>query len=58
LIIEIDGSQQLRQTEYDEERTRYLESQGYRVISFWNDQVEIEMDGVVKVVEMALGDIK
>jgi len=28
LIIELDGSQHLEQSEYDEERTRYLELQG------------------------------
>lgn len=32
LIIELDGSQHLEQQEYDSERTKYLESQGYRVI--------------------------
>ncbi|MDX1377938.1 MAG: endonuclease domain-containing protein [Anaerolineales bacterium] len=55
LIIELDGSQHLEQTEYDEERTRYLESQGYRVVRFWNNQVEKEPDGVVRAIELALG---
>lgn len=32
LIIELDGSQHLEQVEYDVERSRYLESQGYKVI--------------------------
>src|SRR5690349_20851428 len=31
LIIEIDGSQHFDQREYDEERTKYFESIGYRV---------------------------
>jgi very-short-patch-repair endonuclease len=56
LIIELDGSQHLEQTEYDAERTRYLESQGYRVIRFWNSQVEKELDGVVQVLEAMLND--
>ena len=51
LIIELDGSQHLEQSEYDEERTRYLESHGYRVVRFWNNQVEKEMDGVIKMLE-------
>ena len=55
LIIELDGSQHLEQTEYDEERTRYLESQGYKVIRFWNDQIEKEMDGVIKMLEEIIG---
>ena len=56
LIIELDGSQHLEQTEYDGERTQYLESKGYKVLRFWNNQVEKEMDGIVRVIEMALID--
>ena len=51
LIIELDGSQHLEQSEYDEERSRYLESRGYRVVRFWNNQIEKEMDGVIKMLE-------
>ena len=58
LIIELDGSQYLEQTEYDEERTKYLESQGYQVVRFWNDQIEKEMDGVVCAIEVMLGESK
>ena len=54
LIIELDGSQHLEQTEYDEERTRYLESQGYKVIRFWNNQVENELNGVIQAIELIL----
>ena len=54
LIIELDGGQHLEQSEYDEERTRYLESKGYRVIRFWNNQVESEMDGIVQVLDQIL----
>jgi len=39
LIIELDGSQHLEQEEYDKERTKYLETQGYRVIRYWNNDV-------------------
>lgn len=56
LIIELDGSQHLELAEYDEERTNHLESQGYRVIRFWNNQVENEMDGVIRAIEIALHD--
>ena len=57
IIIELDGSQHLEQVEYDEERTKFLESQGYKVIRFWNNQIEKEMDGVVRAIEIALEDI-
>ena len=56
LIIELDGSQHLEQTEYDEERTKYLESQGYKVIRFWNNQVEKEMNGVIRAIENGLAE--
>lgn len=44
LIVELDGSQHLELTEYDEDRTRYLESQWYKVIHFWNNQFEKELE--------------
>lgn len=56
LIIELDGSQHLEQTGYDEERTKFLESQGYKVIRFWNNQVEKETDGVIRAIEVVLGE--
>ena len=46
LIIELDGSQHLEQQEYDNERTKYLNSLGYKVIRFWNNDVIKNMDGV------------
>lgn len=47
LILELDGSQHLEQQEYDQERTKYLESLGYKVIRFWNNDVMNNMDGVI-----------
>jgi len=47
LIIELDGSQHLEQEEYDEERTIYLESLGYKVIRFWNNDVTNKTEEVV-----------
>ena len=54
LIIELDGSQHLDQAEYDEERTRYLEAHGYRVLRFWNSDVMQGTDNVLKVIWNAL----
>jgi len=56
LIIELDGSQHLEQEEYDEERTQYLESLGYRVIRFWNNDVMENINGVILVIMQALED--
>jgi very-short-patch-repair endonuclease len=55
LIIELDGSQHLEQEEYDEQRTRYLEAQGYKVIRFWNNDVMNNIEGVILAILYALG---
>jgi very-short-patch-repair endonuclease len=40
LIVELDGSQHaVTQRAYDERRTAWLSSQGYRVLRFWNNDV-------------------
>jgi very-short-patch-repair endonuclease len=54
LIIELDGSQHLEQAEYDTERTRFLESQGYTVLRFWNNDVMNDIHSVIKVIQYAL----
>ena len=56
LIIELDGSQHLEQEEYDEERTKYLETLGYRVIRFWNNNVMKDIDGVILAIIYAMKD--
>ena len=56
LIIELDGSQHLEQEEYDEERTKYLESLGYKVIRFWNNDVMNNIDGVILAIIHAMED--
>jgi very-short-patch-repair endonuclease len=50
LIIELDGSQHLEQEEYDQERTEYLESQGYKVLRFWNSAVMNDLDSVIRAI--------
>ena len=47
LIIEVDGGQHAATTGYDLARTRFIESQGYRVLRFWNNDVTDNLDGVV-----------
>jgi very-short-patch-repair endonuclease len=56
LIIELDGSQHLEQKDYDEERTKYLESFGYKVIRLWNNDVMKNMDGVILTILQSLED--
>jgi very-short-patch-repair endonuclease len=54
LIIELDGSQHLEQAEYDAERTKFLEAQGYKVIRFWNNEVMNDINGVIWNIQHAL----
>jgi very-short-patch-repair endonuclease len=50
LIVEVDGGQHLEQEEYDVERTRFLESLGYTVLRFWNNDIMKDIEGVVRVI--------
>ena len=54
LIIELDGSQHMEQVEYDQERTEYLESKGYKVIRFWNNDVMRDIDSVIRAIIQAM----
>jgi very-short-patch-repair endonuclease len=52
LIVELDGSQHGddEHVQYDVERTKFLESRGYRVLRFWNADVMANTDGVVNFI--------
>ncbi len=57
LVIEIDGGHHASMEEEDFARTRYMESQGYRVIRFWNNDVLGNIEGVVAEIERVLQDM-
>ena len=59
LIIELDGNQHAEQQEgqRDAVRTAYLNEQGYRVLRFWNEQVNIKMEDVLQAIYAALIDL-
>ena len=52
LIIEIDGGQHNEDENImnDEIRTHYLESNGYKVLRFWNNEVWDNIDGVCSII--------
>ena len=56
LVVELDGSQHADAVEYDARRTAEIESQGYRVIRFWNSDVLTNLDGVLAVIADAATD--
>lgn len=52
VIVEIDGGQHNFPDERarDLERTRFLESRGYKVLRFWNNEVLWNLGGVLSVI--------
>ena len=52
LIVEADGEQ--HNPEEDRTRTRFLESAGYRILRYWNNDVLTNMDGVLGAILEAL----
>jgi len=53
LVIEVDGGQHF-ESEADKERDTYLQSQGFRVLRFWNTDVLTSPDGAYLMIEEAL----
>ncbi|EKE11924.1 MAG: hypothetical protein ACD_14C00071G0001 [uncultured bacterium] len=53
LIIELDGWQhkEEKQERYDTVRTEFLESCGFKVLRFWNNEINNNLDGVVFKIE-------
>src|SRR3954451_7527453 len=53
LVIEFDGGQH-SDSARDEVRDRYLRTQGYRVMRFWNNDVLSNIEGVLTVIDEEL----
>ena len=53
LIVEADGGQHV-ENEADARRTTFLESKGYRVLRFWNNDILANLDGVAQLITSAL----
>jgi very-short-patch-repair endonuclease len=56
IIIEVDGSQHADNLHYDEQRTKWLESLGYRVLRYWNNEVLNNLDAVLDAIWRACFD--
>ena len=52
LIVELDGGQHGadQNIAYDENRTRFLEAKGYRVLRFWNAEVMKDRDTIAEAI--------
>ena len=56
LLIELDGSQHAG-SEHDEHRTRFLISDGWHVIRFWNSDVNENADGVAEAILLKVEEL-
>ena len=54
LVIELDGGQHVEAAEKDQARTRFMESVGFVVIRFWNEEVFTEIEAVMERIEQAV----
>jgi very-short-patch-repair endonuclease len=53
IIIEIDGGQHSGPRQYDERRTRFLESRGFKMLRFWNNDVLNKIEGGLDALTLA-----
>lgn len=54
LVIEVDGGQHYELQNQDSKRSAWLESQGWKVLRFWNNEVLQNIEGVLAEVLNAL----
>ena len=54
LIIELDGGHHAMQQEYDKQREKELNSQGFRTLRFWNNDVLQRTEDVLEQILAAL----
>ena len=50
LVVEVDGGQHATRVEADAVRTKWLESEGFKIVRFWNNEVFDKADGVVQTI--------
>lgn len=56
LAVELDGGQHWETEDYDEKRTEFLESLGWRVVRFWNSDVTDNPEGVAEAILRAVAE--
>src|SRR5712664_4828444 len=57
LIVEIDGGQHEPSSPQEAERSGFLQSEGYRILRFWNNEVLENLDGVHQTITKELAGI-
>ena len=54
LIIELDGGHHQDQQDYDRARTEWLQSRGFMVLRYWDNDVLTELDSVLESISDVL----
>jgi len=54
IVVELDGGQHAEQEAADQVRSWFLYSRGYRVLRFWNNEIDRDLDGVLTRIDEAL----
>lgn len=56
LIIELDGGQhnQSKDSDKDKIRDEYLQSRGYKVLRFWNNEMQSSLDDVLEKIRLSV----
>jgi very-short-patch-repair endonuclease/Tfp pilus assembly protein PilX len=54
LVVEVDGGQHDARRRYDAKRTEWLNSQGFKVLRFWNNEALGSTDAVLEVIRHEL----
>ena len=55
LVVEVDGGQHSEQADYDARRSVWLETQGFRILRFWDHEIFKQIDAVKQVIAGAVG---
>jgi len=55
LVVELDGGQHSVRTKEDADRTKILESAGFQVLRFWNNEVMANIEGVLTEIATVAG---
>jgi adenine-specific DNA-methyltransferase len=54
LAIELDGESHAHQQSHDERRDRFLEAEGFRILRFPNNEVMLNLEGVLYAIAAAI----
>ncbi len=57
IVIEVDGGQHSVERERDFERDNWLGGQGYKVLRFWNNEVLMNINGVLELIRNNLNTL-